>query len=519
MEKIKILWADDEIDLLKPQIMFLDKKGYDVVTVSNGYDALEECEESNSIDVVFLDESMPGMTGLETLTKIKASNPNLPVVMITKNEAENVMEEALGSQITDYLIKPVNPNQILLTLKKIIDNKRLVAEKTTSGYQQEFRQILMKINDGPDVEGWVDIYKNIINWEIKLDQSNSTSDMADILSMQKTEANGEFSKFIVKRYQDWLADQDTAPTMSNNLMRTKVFPHIKEDIPTVMLLLDNLRYDQWKTIEPILTDLFRVEEEDFFYSILPTTTQYSRNAIFSGLLPSEIQRHYPEYWRNDNEEGGKNLFEKELLQHQINRVMRKEIKMDYFKVTSVYKGKQLLDNSLNFLNNDLSVIVYNFIDMLSHARTEMEVLKELAGDETAYRSLTKSWFEHSPLYATLQKLAERDIRLIVTTDHGTIRVKTPSKVVGDRETTTNLRYKVGKNLKYEKKDVLEIKDPQKVGLPRPNVSSTFIFAKDDKYFLYPNNYNHYNNYYRNTFQHGGISLEEIICPIIRLRTK
>lgn len=520
MEKIKILWADDEIDLLKPQLLFLDKKGYDVVTVSNGYDALEECEEGNNIDVVFLDESMPGITGLETLAKIKESNPHLPVVMITKNEAENVMEEALGSQISDYLIKPVNPNQILLTLKKIIDNKRLVAEKTTSDYQQEFRPILMQINDGPNVDEWVDVYKKIIAWELKLDESSTTNDMADILSMQKSEANGEFSKFILKRYEGWMEDQSKAPIMSNNLMRHKVFPHVSnDDVPTVMLLLDNLRFDQWKMIEPIITDLFRVEEEDFFYSILPTTTQYSRNAIFSGLMPSEIQKRHPEWWRNDNEEGGKNLFEKELLEQQIKRVIRKDIKMDYFKVTSVYKGKQLLDKALNYLNNDLTVIVYNFIDMLSHARTEMEVLKELAGDETAYRSLTRSWFEHSPLWATLQKLGERDIRLVITTDHGTIRVKTPSRVVGDRETTTNLRYKVGRNLQYERRDVLEIRNPHKAGLPKPNVSSTFIFAKEDKYFLYPNNYNHYNNYYRNTFQHGGISLEEMICPVIRLRTK
>ncbi|MEO1409974.1 MAG: response regulator [Bacteroidota bacterium] len=519
MEKIKILWADDEIDLLKPQLLFLDKKGYDVVTVSNGYDALEECEETKDIDVVFLDESMPGMTGLETLSKIKEGNPHLPVVMITKNEAENVMEEALGAQISDYLIKPVNPNQILLTLKKIIDNKRLVAERTTSDYQQEFRQILMQINDGPNVEEWVEVYKKIIAWELKLDESSTSNDMGDILAMQKSEANGEFSKFILKRYERWLADQSEAPIMSNNLMRNKVFPHLSQDTPTVMLLLDNLRYDQWKMIEPIINELYRVEEEDFFYSILPTTTQYSRNAIFAGLLPSEIQRHYPEWWLNDNEEGGKNLREHDLLKEQVRRIVRKDIKVDYFKVTSVHKGKQLLDKALNFLHNDLTVIVYNFIDMLSHARTEMEVLKELAGDETAYRSLTRSWFEHSPLWATLQKLAERDIRLIITTDHGTIRVKTPSKVVGDRETTTNLRYKVGRNLQYEKRDVLAIKDPAKVGLPRPNVSSTFIFAKEDKYFLYPNNYNHYNNYYRNTFQHGGISLEEVICPVVLLKTR
>ena len=519
MDKIKILWADDEIDLLKPQLLFLEKKGYQVTTVTNGHDALEECEEANDFDVVFLDESMPGLTGLETLSQIKSNNPTLPVVMITKNEAEHIMEEALGSQISDYLIKPVNPNQILLTLKKIIDNKRLVREKTTSDYQQDFRQILMEINSGPNIEEWVEVYRKIINWELKLDAS-STTEMSEILAMQKNEANSEFSKFVVKRYIDWIEDRNgEAPTMSHNLMQRKIFPALKDDVPTIMLLLDNLRYDQWKIIERDLEELFRVEEEDFFYSILPTTTQYSRNAIFAGLMPMEIEQYYPDWWKNDNDEGGKNLHEADLLSEQIRRTFRKPIKHDYIKVTNVHNGQKLQDNILNYLHNDLTVIVYNFIDMLSHARTEMEVLKELAGDEQAYRSLTRSWFRHSALWNALEKLQGKDVQLLVTTDHGTIRVKQPSKVVGDRDTTTNLRYKVGRNLQYDRKDVLDVRDPKDAKLPRPNVSSTFIFAKEDKYFLYPNNYNYYNNYYRNTFQHGGISLEEIICPFVKLRTK
>lgn len=516
MEPIKILWADDEIDLLKPQLLFLKKKGYDVITVTNGHDAIDECEEDNEIDIVFLDESMPGITGLETLTQLKEKNPHLPVVMITKNEAENVMEEAIGGQISDYLIKPVNPHQILLTLKKIIDKKRLFREKTSSDYQQDFRQIFMEINSGLNYEEWVDTYKKIINWELKIDTSNST-EMTEILATQKSEANASFSKLVEKNYLKWLDGK--GPLMSHNLLRNKVFPHVNDDVPTIMLLLDNLRYDQWKILEPIITEFYRIEEEDYFYSILPTTTQYSRNAIFAGMMPGNIARRYPNWWKNDNEEGGKNLHEYDLLGEQVNRLFRKEIRYDYVKITNSNYAKQLNDNILNYLNNDLSVIVYNFIDMLSHARTEMEVLKELAGDERAYRSLTRSWFLHSPLWEALQSLSERDVRLIITTDHGTIRVNQPSRVVGDRETTTNLRYKVGRNLQYERRDVLDVRDPKKAQLPRPNVSSTFIFAKEDRFFLYPNNYNYYNNYYKNTFQHGGISLEEIICPVIRLRSK
>ena len=519
MDKVKILWADDEIDMLKPQLFFLEKKGYEVITVTNGHDALEEFENNNDIDVVFLDESMPGLTGLETLARLKASNPNLPVVMITKNEAENIMEEALGSQITDYLIKPVNPNQILLSLKRILDNKRLIREKTSSAYQQDFRNILMDINSGLDLEGWRKVYESIVNWEIRIDASQS-DEMREILAMQKQEANREFSRFVSKNYTKWVkAAGDGGPVMSPQLIPKYVLPQLSEDTPTIMLLLDNLRYDQWKVIEPIISELFRVESEETFVSILPTSTQYSRNAIFAGMMPGEIARHYKEWWVHDHEDGGKNNFEKELLGKQLDRRLRNPIKWDYHKITNVQAAHKMEDKALNFLNNDLTVIVYNFIDMLSHARTEMEVLKELAGDETAYRSLTRSWFLHSPLWSALRKIAERPVRLVITTDHGTIRVGQPSRVVGDRHTTTNLRYKAGRNLQYDQKDVFEVRNPDEVQLPKANISTSYIFALEDIYFLYPNNYNHYNAYYRNTFQHGGISLEEMMCPVITLSSK
>ena len=518
MADIRILWADDEIEMLKPQLFFLEKKGYEIITVTNGYDAIEVFEEDKKIDVVFLDESMPGISGLETLAKIKEKNSNIPIVMITKNEAENLMEEAIGSQIDDYLIKPVNPNQILMTLKKLIDNKRLVSEKTMTDYQVEFRKILMEINSGLDIEGWVDIYKKIISWEMKMDKSQ-TPEMMDILQMQKTEANAQFSKYIEKNYEKWFDQPDTAPVMSHDLLRKKLLPHMESGKPTYMFLLDNLRYDQWKAIETGLTDNYRVVTEDFFYSILPTSTQYSRNAIFAGMTPNDIKKHYSNCWMDDHEEGGKNLHEEELLKSQLNRLLRREVQTEYLKITNVNAAKQMSDNIYNYLGNDLTVIVYNFIDMMSHARTEMEVLKELASDEKAYRSLTVSWFQNSPLHSALEKLREKDVKIFITTDHGTIRVNKPSKVIGDKQTTTNLRYKMGKNLKYEHKDVLEIKNPEKVGLPKSNLSSSYIFAKEDKFFLYPNNYNHYNNLYLNSFQHGGISLEEIICPFIELKAK
>lgn len=521
MENLTILWADDEIGLLKPQILFLEQKGFSVITVTNGHDAIEEVEQNvGKIDLVFLDESMPGITGLETLTRIKQLAPTMPVVMITKNEEEGVMEEAIGSKISDYLIKPVKPPQLLSTIHKLINSERLVREKTTIDYQQEFRKISMDMNAGGlKSHEWVDIYKRIVSWELKLDESKSTN-MAGILATQKEEANAEFSKFISNNYLDWMTGKhDDTPVMSNDLLRSMVFPDISEKTLTVFVLLDNLRYDQWKTIEPIISEFYQVEEEDCFYSILPTTTQYSRNAIFSGLMPSEIEEYYPDWWKNDSEDGGKNLHEKDLLSEQIRRTFRKPIKHDYIKITNTEDGKALVDNIQNYLHNNFVAIVYNFIDMLSHARTEMDILKELASDEKAYRSLTRSWFTHSPLWEALKSIASPNVQLFIATDHGSIRVTEPSKVVGDRETTTNLRYKVGKNLQYERRDVLDFRKPAAAKLPTPNVSSTFIFAKGDRFFLYPNNYNYYNNYYKNTFQHGGISLEEVIIPVVKLRGK
>lgn len=513
-----ILWVDDEIDSLKSQILFLKNKGYEVTPFSNGYDVLEHLK-SNQADVILLDESMPGMTGLETLSKIKEMRPTLPVVMVTKNEAENIMEEAIGSQISDYLIKPVNPNQVLLSLKKIIDSKRLVSEKTTVEYQKDFRNLFMALNSNPNVEEWKDLYKKLVFWEVEMAKSDSP-EMLDVFNTQKAEANNEFYKFISKNYIDWIKEKsDDAPIMSHNLFAKKVFPNLSPGKPTFMVLIDNLRYDQWKSIEPIISEHFRVQEEDMFFSILPTATQYSRNSIFAGMLPLDLEKRFPIEWKNDEEEGGKNLHEKTFLLDQMKRLNAANLKTDYVKITNNDNGKLLEDNIHNYLRNDLTVIVYNFVDMLSHARTEMEVLKELAGDEVSYRSLTISWFEHSPLFRALKKIADKDIQLIITTDHGTTRVKTPSKCVGDKATTTNLRYKHGRNIQYEEKDVFAITKPNDAGLPQPNVNSKFIFAKEDIFLCYPNNYNYYVNYYRNTFQHGGVSLEEMIVPVIKLQSK
>lgn len=517
MEKVNVLWVDDEIDMLKPHIIFLDQKGYNVHTANNGEDAIDMLK-SQPYDIVFLDENMPGLSGIETLAVIKEQYPSLPVIMITKSEEERIMEDAIGSNISDYLIKPVNPNQILLALKKNLENKKIISEKTTHAYQQEFRNIGMEISNQLTHSEWADVYRKLVSWELKLASSKDES-IAEILQMQKTEANQVFSKFIEKNYQNWVGGKvNNRPVLSHTLLREKVFPVMERNEPVFLLLIDNLRYDQWKVLQPVVEEYFRVERDELFYSILPTTTQYARNALFSGLMPTEIEKKYPRYWINEGDEGTKNQFESELLGELLRRFGR-DTKYSYTKVLNLTAGRKLVESLPNLMVNRLNVIVYNFVDMLSHARTEMEVIRELAGDESAYRSITLSWFMHSPLMEILKFLADKKINLIITTDHGSVRVQNPVKVVGDKNTTTNLRYKSGRTLNYNAKEVYEVRNPADVFLPRTNVSSSYIFCRRNDFFAYPNNYNYYVNYYRDTFQHGGISLEEMIVPFVTLKNK
>ena len=518
MQRYNILWADDEIDLLKPHILFLEEKGYDITPVCSGADAIEKFQENN-FDVVFLDENMPGISGLETLNEIKGLRPSTPVVMITKSEEEHIMEEAIGSKIADYLIKPLNPNQILLSVKKILDNKRLVSEKTNSSYQRDFRNLGMAFGERLSYEEWADNYKKLVRWELEIDETEGKS-MADVINMQKDEANSNFAKFIMDNYEEWINDEaDDRPMMSHEILKERVFPLVKEGgQPVYFVLIDNLRYDQWKILEPILGDYFTVDNEELYYSILPTTTAYARNAVFAGMLPAEIQKKYPNKWVSDEDEEGKNLFESDFLEINLQRNKIQD-KFSYNKITNIAQGKDLVSKFNNLENNKLNVIVYNFVDMLSHARTDSNMVRELAPDESAYRSITRSWFLHSPLFETLKLIAEKKGRLIITTDHGTIRCKRPFKIIGDRNTNTNLRYTHGKNLGFTEKDGFVVRKPERIFLPKENISTAYVFALEDYFFAYPNNFNYYVNYYKDTFQHGGISLEEIIIPLVTLSSK
>jgi CheY-like chemotaxis protein len=518
MEKNTILWADDEMELLKPHILFLNNKGYEVVTAVSGDEALDIVRENRSIDAVLLDENMPGISGLETLTKIKQMRADLPVIMITKSEEEHIMDDAIGGKIADYLIKPVNPNQIILSLKKTLDNKRLVSEKTNTEYRKEFGHIGMTLSDNLKWNEWVEVFKKIAYWELEMDKAQDKS-MLDVLKMQKADANTQFFKFVEKNYTNWVNGKDAnAPTMSHTLIKNKFIPELEKNENVFLIVIDNLRYDQWKVIQPIIQDYYKVENEELYCAILPTATQYARNAMFSGLMPSEMEKRHKEWWLNDEDEGGKNMHEEDFLQAQLKR-LGKDIKFSYNKITNHAAGKKLADGINNLLLNKLNVIVYNFVDMLSHARTEMEVIRELADDEPAYRSITLSWFEHSPLLDVIKQLAAKKVKVVITTDHGTVHVKEPTKVLGDKNVNTNLRYKQGKALDYNPKEVFEVKNPSDIFLPKLHPSSRFIFAKEDRFFAYPNNFNYYVNYYRNTFQHGGISLEEMIIPYITLSAK
>ena len=509
-----IVWADDEIDLLKPYIIYLSSKGYQVVPVMSGQDAIDACKQQ-AVDIVFLDEQMPGLSGIETLQALKDAHPELPVVMITKSEEERIMEQAIGQKIADYLIKPVNPSQILLCLKKHIHSKQIVEEHTNANYRQEFSDITYMISTARTFDEFAAIERTLTRWELDLQDAGSS--MAEMLSMQRKEANAAFAKFIRQNYELWFDKPEGRPMLSPDVFKRAVFPLLDEGKKVFVVVVDNFRYSQWKTIQPILAEYFTIHDEQLYSAILPTATQYARNAIFAGLMPLQIQKQYPEYWVEEGDEETKNKFEKELVGTMLQRFRRRD-EYTYFKINESDFCEKII-RQLRSLRTPLNIAVVNFIDMLSHSRTDSKMMRELAPDESAYHSLTLSWFKHSPILEFFRQIAALGYEVILTTDHGTIRVTDPVQIVADKNTNTNLRYKVGKSLSFQSRSIFELTRPDKVGLPAPNLSSTYAFCTGTEFFGYPNNFNYYAQYYRDTFQHGGVSMEEMIIPLVHLQPK
>lgn len=514
-----ILWVDDEIESLKSSIMFLKQKGYNVREATNGEDGVNLIK-SNDFDLVFLDEMMTGMGGLETLLEIKDIKPTLPVVMVTKNETESLMEDAIGKKISDYLIKPVNPNQLLLVCKKMLESKRIKGSQVSKDYIQEFNQITYALMEQPGWQEWIDIHVKMTGWELELDEHPELGLKQTILD-QKKECNTEFSKYVEKNYFNWANGLTDKPVMSNEVMDKFVLPELNSSQSVFFFLIDCMRLDQWMVMEKYLYDYFRITK-DYHYSILPTATPYSRNAIFSGLFPSDIEKHYPELWKkNDDDESSKNNYEKEFLEKLLGRrkiKLRNELK--YTKIMDSNFGRGIESKILSYCNNHLNAIVINFVDMIAHSRSDNAILKEIAPDESAYRSLTESWFEHSSFFGMLRQLSGRkDVKIIITTDHGSIRCLHGVKVLGDKETSTNLRYKCGRNVKADPRHAMFIRNPLDYKLPKRNGMVDYIISKEDFYFVYPTDFHKYLNQYNDTFQHGGISIDEMILPVITLENK
>lgn len=519
MNKGNLLWVDDEIELLRSHILFLIEKGYSVDTATNGEDALEMIKEKN-YDLILLDEMMTGMGGLETLSKIKEINYSIPVVMITKNEEESLMNEAIGSKISDYLLKPIRPNEVLLICKKFLEKKEISAAQVSKDYVEDFNLISRKLLANLDYKDWIDIYLKLINWSFELIEHPELELQTTFDDLVK-EARREFSKFIEKNYKSWINSEENRPLLSVDVVRKSVIPLLKQGYNVFFFVLDCMRYDQWLVMEELLRDYFRINKVSY-YSILPTATPYSRNAIFSGLFPSEIEKYYPELWTHGNDdESSHNRFEKELFEKLLERKkvqLKNELK--YIKLIDPEYGKNFEQNILSLVDTNLVAIVVNYLDMIAHSRSDSAILKEVAPNEAAYLSLTRSWFTHSSLLKSLRTLStQKKVRIVITTDHGSVRCLHGAKVLGDREALPNLRYKFGRNLKAEGKQAIFIRNPLEYKLPERGLTISYIIAKEDYYFVYPTDYSKYLNLYKDTFQHGGISMEEMILPIITLEPK
>lgn len=508
----RILWADDEIELLKPHILYLEERGYEVTPVPTGEDAIVALGQKD-FDVVLLDEMMPGLGGLETLERLQEKDASLPVILITKSEQETLMNEALGKRITDYLIKPVNPSQIFLAVKKVFESPDLVRSQAARDYVSHVQKLAMLDTGGLDWRQWIEVATELARWDLEVERLGDPG-LEQAHADQRRELNAAFGRFVEQGYPNWVhSEPDNRPLLSHDLIGRYAAPRIRQGERVVIVVLDCMRMDHWLTIAPLLEPFFRVET-DYYYSLLPTATPYSRNAIFAGLLIDDLGRKHSDLWsERSDDERSRNRFERPLLERQLSRldaVPEKPLK--YIKIYTAEESQNVRKQVHSFDALGVVALVYNFLDILSHGRSESEILQELAPDEKAFRAVTRAWFQHSPMFETFQELSKMDCTVICTTDHGSVMGRRAARVQGSRETSTNLRYKFGVNLQVDSRQGITIKKPETYRLPAEGVNKNYILAKEDYYFVYPTRFHEFERQFRDTFQHGGVSLEEMIVP-------
>jgi DNA-binding response OmpR family regulator len=513
----KILWIDDEIEALRPHILYLNEKSYDVTPVSNGDDAISMIKTFR-YDVILLDQMMPGQDGMSVLARVRELDSTIPLIMVTQCREDELINEALGKRISDFLVKPIGGAQIASTLKRVLDQTKIIEEQVPHKYTEDFNQIRLIKDSAPDWRNWAEIYLKLVEWDLEFDLLGETG-LEETHLEQKKECNALFSDYVAENYTRWIRGED-APVLSVDVLDRFVIPHLRKNKQVYFIVVDCLRLDHWLAIEPLLQPYYYIDQS-CYYSILPSATLYSRNALFSGLFPLELSEKFPQYWlENSENQTSTNRFEKQLLQSKLrNAGLRLKPGLRYFKIFDAKGGNEYIRQVSSFERISLSALIVNFIDILTHQRSQLDVLQQIAPDESAFRSLAKSWFAHSALFEILKIISPRDAVVVLTTDHGSVLGNRPTKAFGNRQTSTSLRFKVGTDLACDEGQAVYIKQPNSYKLPAESSNKNYIIAKDDYYFVYPNQFHEYTRQFRGGFQHGGISMGELIVPVVTMTSR
>ena len=516
MASNRILWVDDEVELLEPHLLFLRQRDYQVDTASHGDDALELIRRE-PYDLVLLDEQMPGRRGLEVLEELRKEAPHVRVVMVTKSEEDQTMQEAIGRQVDDYLVKPASPRQVLSVVTRLLQGSRLQQQLAAQDFAGRFAELSQ---DKDRAEHWRDffrLYSELVDWELRLEDAGE-SGLVDSVRALRVDLRREFGGHVRVEYPRWLrAEPDGRPTLSTDVVRRWLLPRIG-DGPVIFMIIDCLRLDQWRAMKALLTDVFEIDE-DLYSSILPTATPYSRNALFSGKYPDQIAERYPDWWARD--EGSLNAFEDELFTRHLKELTGRDVGVVYEKVFTDAQAGELEARVRNAFKTDSVIsLVFNFVDLLIHGRSDSNLLMEVARDVPALRALTRQWFERSAALRILREAAAEGVEVVLTTDHGSILCERPVTVFARRDATDNLRYKFGQDLRAEEPDaVMAVNDETELRFPAGSLATNYLIGLEDYFFVYPTKLREYQARYKNSFLHGGISPEEMILPVATLRPR